>query len=115
MIIEIEIGVLIALNAAAILAPRKPRLELPAVFHDAVATAGSQPFTENASKTTAPTLPRSAYSSDGFHPLEIVKMTGDKLLHIGFRHDGHPDINAARNTPGLAIRHADGRIERGQQ
>jgi hypothetical protein len=95
MIIELELGVVIALQMATLV---KRKVE-----------SGSQPFTENASKTTAP-------DSTPTYPaehIEIVKKRGDDWVHVGHRPITHPDIHEAIETPGLALRHSDGRIEEG--
>ena len=46
---------------------------------------------------------------------EIVKRVRDKWIHVGFRRPHHPDVQEALDTPGLAVRHSDGRIEEGNQ
>jgi hypothetical protein len=90
MILEIELGALVALELLA-LVKRAP-----------VATPAAKP---------APAAAPSA-SSASSAAVEIVKLCGARWVHVGHRAAGHPDIVEALATPGLALVHADGtRVE----
>lgn len=57
-----------------------------------------------------------AYESEFRHgALEIVKRVGGEWVSIGRRHEGHPDVKEALDTPGLAVRHESGEIAEGKQ
>lgn len=43
--------------------------------------------------------------------VQILKVTDDGHSHIGYRHASHPDVQEALNSPLLAVRWPDGRIE----
>ncbi len=90
MIIELELGLVIALQAAALFAGRAKTVEPLA--------------------SPAPTV--SAASAPSF---EIVKRVGYQWLHVGHRQAAHPDVHEALRTPGLALRHLDGHVEEGEQ
>lgn len=95
MILELELGAVIALQLAA-------RLRKPAATPAAAPTA------------PAPVSPSGAAAeSDGL--VEVLKKHGEAWLRIGSRHAAHPDIHEALHTPGLAVRHIDGSIEEGKQ
>lgn len=56
--------------------------------------------------------PAANYSSTVDHgEVQILKVTGDGHSHIGYRHPAHPDVQEALNSPHLAVRWPDGRIE----
>ena len=91
MILEIELGVLIALHAVAfavLLRRQAPAIQSP---------------------------PPPAVVGETEPHAEIVKREGDAWLHVGYRRAGHLDIAEAIRTPGLAVRHADGTFEKGLQ
>lgn len=92
MLIEIELAALVALEAYAL-------------FRPTVATR----------EESAPSSPVAAAAPSATETLAIVKRVGDRWLHVGHRHAHHADIAEALRTPGLAVRHVDGRIEEGQQ
>lgn len=46
--------------------------------------------------------------------VEIVRCSGQQMEIVGYRAEGHPDIQEALNTPGLAIRR-NGLVDPGKQ
>lgn len=100
MILEIERGAVVLLLFALV------ALEFTALFRKPASSAAA--VTAPGARPAAPAPPVPPFEG----PVrEIVKRAGDMWLHVGYRHDGHPDLHEALRMPGLAVRHADGRIE----
>lgn len=97
MILELELGALVALQAVAVYLAWRGPAKIVLLAHK----PGEAP-------AVSPSAAPHAH-------LEIVKRVGDRWLFHGLRHRGHPDVAEALATPGLAVRHADGRIEEGAQ
>ena len=101
MLIEIELAALIALQAAALFRREKAKPE--------------PPTPAPAKEAAAVVLPVVMQRPHLVDELQVLKRVDGDWRHIGYRHSEHPDIAEALATPGLAVRHADGRIEVGQQ
>jgi hypothetical protein len=99
MIIELELGAILALQAFSLAwkLGEKP----------VAAVAAVAPPVAPASDLSSPAAPATHAGGE----VEIVKRRGDEWVHVGHRHPGHADLKEALGHPDLAIRHADGRIE----
>ena len=64
---------------------------------------------------TAPLAPTSHIHEINSPLKELHKIIRNDGTLIGRRQEGHPDIQEALNTPGLAVKYPDGSIDLGKQ
>jgi hypothetical protein len=108
MFLEIEIGILAAGLAAAW---ALPHIRLP------WAIGPIQPKTsvKDAKPASIAIATPEPPASDPNAAVQLLKRVGAEWIHLGHRHYTHPDVREALETPGLAVRFADGRIDEGIQ
>ena len=111
MIIELELGAILASNvlALALIVGRS----LSDADRELVENTPVTPAAAPAAAAPAAVTPRMALFPMLPH-VEIVKRAGNAWVHVGHRHAEHADIREALKTEGLGVRHADGRIEEGR-
>jgi hypothetical protein len=122
MIIELELVGLLALELWRERRTRRtPAPPPPALVVSLDPKALAQPFVDSLERLLVPepapepiTATRAAADTLTAASVEIVKRAGESWVHVGHRHATHPDLAEALRTPGLAVRHSDGRIEGGQ-
>jgi soluble lytic murein transglycosylase-like protein len=101
MVIELELAALVALQVVSEVRSRRHRRDLAKLLE--------------AKRSAAPAAaaPAAAAPAPPTEHVEIIKRHGAGWVRVGHRHAEHPDVREALVTPGLAVRHPDGRIEGG--